>query len=289
MKFGWVTVLATIGTTTSKSSPNFQIGIAHHHHLVCWVYLWFKNTMCCAQWNFYVFGAVCFVKMVTIVTRRGGVWWWSLKSRVIIRNDFCIRCVCQGFAGNPHNISYDVLYASIENCQRCTLGLGGSCELWKLGFLWQFSSFFFFDCCGFKLYSSFMLTHLCGSNSYKFLYSLMSAMRCTFTQCEWRLYFHTALAPSLQRWHLRGTLVHGLLAADLPAVVIESLAAFGHQDCWESTYFVLFLPLPFMRWIKQGLPTFNQNLQGLFVYLTTGSCKMWVLIVLNKLLGFTDG
>src|SRR5882757_1574779 len=30
MKFGWVTVSATIGTATSQSGPDFQIGIAHH-------------------------------------------------------------------------------------------------------------------------------------------------------------------------------------------------------------------------------------------------------------------
>ena len=31
MKFGWVTVSATISTATFKSGPDFQIGIAHHH------------------------------------------------------------------------------------------------------------------------------------------------------------------------------------------------------------------------------------------------------------------
>ena len=164
------------------------------------------------------------------------------------------------------------------------------CELWASEILVPVTVFIlFFDSHGFSLNSSFMAAHSWGSSLYKSLYHVISTVGCTDIICEWKLYFQTVSNPSLHRGHLRGTFVHGLLGVNLCAVAIKSFTALGHWDCWGSTDFALFLPLPFVRQIEQRLPTFKQNPKGLFWMFNHQIMQNVGANMLNKLWRFTDG
>jgi hypothetical protein len=104
--------------------------------------------------------------------------------------------------------------------------------------------------------------------------------------CDSRLYFQTASAPSWQRGHCRGTLVHGFVGVNFEAFANNSLTRLGQRDRGISMRVAPFQPFPLVRRMEQRVPVFKQNPQGLVSGKISASKRMWIAICWTSFAGF---